>query len=163
MFWTNPGSTTPQNSICILKVPYPFLLKSIHVSIWRRLCYRRKRWTRRPKFKSSTRIFALHVALIALGKVWIQQFSSQPWVDRTDWAFESCSGNQSNRKKSLVAWLVGWLVLWHINHCRLIYANSYIYWIYMICKHISLITFSDKPEFFFVHSWMLSSIAIEYE
>ena len=48
-------------------------------------CYRRRNWTRRLEFKSWTRLIALHIALIPLGKVWIQLFSLQLWVNsRTD-------------------------------------------------------------------------------
>ena len=34
--------------------------------------YRRRIWTRRHEFKSWTRLIAFHIALIPLGKVWIQ-------------------------------------------------------------------------------------------
>ena len=48
-------------------------------------CYRRRKWTRRHEFKSWTRLIAFHIALIPLGKVWIQLFSLQQWVNsRTD-------------------------------------------------------------------------------
>ena len=48
-------------------------------------CYRRRKWTRRHEFKSWTRMIAFHIALIPLGKVWIQLFSLQLWVNsRTD-------------------------------------------------------------------------------
>ena len=44
------------------------------------------KWTRRYEFKSWTRLIAFHIALIPLGKVWIQLFSPQLWVNsRTDW------------------------------------------------------------------------------
>ena len=47
--------------------------------------YRRRIWTRRHEFKSWTRLIAFHIALIPLGKVWIQLFSLQLWVNsRTD-------------------------------------------------------------------------------
>ena len=39
--------------------------------------YSRRKWTRRHEFKSSTRLIAFHIALIPLGKVWIQLFSLQ--------------------------------------------------------------------------------------
>ena len=43
------------------------------------------KWTRRLEFKSWTRLIAFHIALIPLGKVWIQLFSLQLWVNsRTD-------------------------------------------------------------------------------
>ena len=48
--------------------------------------YRRRKWTRWLEFKSWTRLIAFHIALIPLGKVWIQLFSLQLWVNsRTDW------------------------------------------------------------------------------
>ena len=34
--------------------------------------YRRRKWARRYEFKSCTRMIAFHIALIPLGKVWIQ-------------------------------------------------------------------------------------------
>ena len=47
--------------------------------------YRHRKWTRRHEFKSWTRLIAFHIALIPLGKVWIQLFSLQLWVNsRTD-------------------------------------------------------------------------------
>ena len=47
--------------------------------------YRRRKWTRRYEFKSWTRPIAFHIALIPLGKVWIQLLSLQLWVNsRTD-------------------------------------------------------------------------------
>ena len=57
-------------------------------SLWR--CpwsngYRHRNWTRRYAFKSWTRLIAFHIALIPLGKVWIQLFSLQLWINsRTD-------------------------------------------------------------------------------
>ena len=46
-----------------------------------------KLWTWQAKFKPWTRLFGFHIALIPLGKVWIQQFSLQLWVNsRADWA-----------------------------------------------------------------------------
>ena len=40
-------------------------------------------------FKSWTRLIAFHIALIPLGKVWIQLFSLQLWVNcRTDWVLQ---------------------------------------------------------------------------
>ena len=42
-------------------------------------------WTRRYEFNSWIRLIAFHIALIPLGKVWIQLFSLQLWVNiRTD-------------------------------------------------------------------------------
>ena len=48
-------------------------------------CYHRRKWIRRHEFKSWTRLIAFHIALIPLGKVWIQLFSLQLWVNsKTD-------------------------------------------------------------------------------
>ena len=44
-------------------------------------CYRRRKWTRWHEFKSWTRLIAFHIALIPLGKVWIQLFSLQLWIN----------------------------------------------------------------------------------
>ena len=63
------------------------LFLSIYISIyifWR--CpwcsrYRRGKWTRRHEFKSWTWLIAFHIALIPLGKVWIQLFSLQLWAN----------------------------------------------------------------------------------
>ena len=56
--------------------------------------YRRRKWTRRHEFKSWTRLIAFYIALIPLGKVWIQLFSLQLWVNsRTDWVLQPWWGN----------------------------------------------------------------------
>ena len=43
--------------------------------------YRHRKWTWRQEFKSWMRLIAFHIALIPLGKVWIQLFSLQLWVN----------------------------------------------------------------------------------
>ena len=51
--------------------------------------YRRWKWTRRHEFNSWTRLIAFDIALIPLGKVWIQLFSLQLWANsRTDWVLQ---------------------------------------------------------------------------
>ena len=56
--------------------------------------YRRKKWTRWHEFKSWTRLIAFHIPLILLGKVWIQLFSLQLWVNsRTDCVLQPWWGN----------------------------------------------------------------------
>ena len=56
--------------------------------------YRHRKWTRWYEFKSWTRPIAFHIALIPLGKVWIQLFSLQLWVNsRTDWFLQPWLGN----------------------------------------------------------------------
>ena len=42
--------------------------------------YCRRKWTRRHEFKAWTRLIAFRIALIPLGKVWIQLFSHQLWL-----------------------------------------------------------------------------------
>ena len=74
-------------------IPFPRVLvlcemqsvsKYIYIKWWCN-CYRRRKWTRWHEFKSWTRLIAFHIALIPLGKVWIQLFSLQLWVNsRTD-------------------------------------------------------------------------------
>ena len=50
--------------------------------------------TRRHEFKSWTRLIAFHIALIPLGKVWIQLFSLQLWINsRADWVLQPWWGN----------------------------------------------------------------------
>ena len=56
--------------------------------------YRRRIWTRRHEFKSWTWLIAFHIALIPLGKVWIQIFSIQLWVNsRADYVLQPWWGN----------------------------------------------------------------------
>ena len=43
--------------------------------------YSRRKWTRWHEFRSWTILIAFHIALIPLGKVWIQLFSLQLWVN----------------------------------------------------------------------------------
>ena len=43
--------------------------------------YRHRKWTRWHEFKSWTRLIAFHIAIIPLGKVWLQLFSLQLWVN----------------------------------------------------------------------------------
>ena len=63
--------------------------------------YRRRKWTWRHKFISWTRLIAFHKALIPLGKVWIQLFSLQLWVNsKTDRVLQPWWGNSSRRRKT---------------------------------------------------------------
>ena len=56
--------------------------------------YRRRKWTRRHEFKSWTRLIAFHIALMPLGKVRIQLFSLQLWVNsRADCVLQPWRGN----------------------------------------------------------------------
>ena len=56
--------------------------------------YRRRKLTRHYEFKSWTRLIAFHITLIPLGKVWIQLFSLQLWVNsRTDYVLQPWLGN----------------------------------------------------------------------
>ena len=73
------------------------IITIISLSKWRfSWCnvYRPRKWTRRHGFKSWTRLIAFQIALISLGKVWIQLFSLQLWVNsRTDCVLQPCWGN----------------------------------------------------------------------
>ena len=54
------------------------------------------------EFKSRVRLIAFHIALIPLGKVWIQLFSLQLWVNsRADWVLQPWWGNLSRRRNTL--------------------------------------------------------------
>ena len=56
--------------------------------------YHCRKWTRQHEFKSWTRLIAFHIALIPLGKVWIQLFSLQVWVNsRADKVLQPWWGN----------------------------------------------------------------------
>ena len=56
--------------------------------------YRHRKWTRQHEFKSWTRLIAFHISLIPLGKVWIQIFSRQLWVNsRADCVLQPWWGN----------------------------------------------------------------------
>ena len=56
--------------------------------------YRRRKWSWWHEFKSWTRLITFHIALIPLGKVWIQLFSLQLWVNnRTDCVLQPWWGN----------------------------------------------------------------------
>ena len=65
------------------------LLTQFLLMIWWRLwCngYHRRKWTRRPEFKSRTRLFVFHKGLIPLKKVLVQLFFLHLWVNsRADW------------------------------------------------------------------------------
>ena len=51
-------------------------------------------WTQRHEFISWIWLIAFHIALIPLGKVWIQIFSLQLWVNsRADWVLQPWWGN----------------------------------------------------------------------
>ena len=69
-------------SSSLFKWPVPLRLHWVSIS-WCPWCngYRRRKWIRRHEFKSWTRLIAFHIALIPLGKVWIQLFSLQLWVN----------------------------------------------------------------------------------
>ena len=55
--------------------------------------YRHRKWTRPQEFKSWTRLIAFHITLIPLGKVWIQLFSLQLWVNsREGWVLQPLWG-----------------------------------------------------------------------
>ena len=75
-------------SVCILKSHRSlFGLVSLFNDI--STLFSHRKWTRQHEFKSWTRLIAFHIALIPLGKVWIQLFSLQLWVNsKTEWVLQ---------------------------------------------------------------------------
>ena len=74
--------------VCLFIYIYMYICKNIFVPVvkWLWRCtwcngYRRRKWTRWHEFKSWTILIAFHIALIPLGKVWIQLFSLQLCVN----------------------------------------------------------------------------------
>ena len=62
--------------------------------VWLALIDRRRKWTRQHEFKSWMRLISFYIALIPLGKVWIQLFSLQLWVNSwADWVLQPWWGN----------------------------------------------------------------------
>ena len=86
--WKYPNSWFSSHFCFLFIYLFIFVLQSVLTCLW---CngYRRRKWTRRYEFKSWTRLTAFHIALIPLGKVWIQLFSLQLWANtRTDWVHQ---------------------------------------------------------------------------
>ena len=72
------------------RAPVDWAIRSVRRCPWcnsyRHRCpwcnsYRHRFWIRGSEFNSWTRLIAFHIALIPLGKVWIQLFSLQLWVN----------------------------------------------------------------------------------
>ena len=94
----------PQRSSITTASPPDCLMSYPHICWKCPWCngYRRRKWTRRHEFKSWTRLIAFHIALIPLGKVWIQLFSLQQWVNsRTEWVLQPWWGKLSRRRNTL--------------------------------------------------------------
>ena len=101
--WSCPSERKVTISSCISLQNFNVIFGLVGIFLinnWlRRRCpwcngYRRRKWTRWHEFKSWTRLIAFHIALIPLGKVWIQLFSLQIWVNsRTDWVLQPWWGN----------------------------------------------------------------------
>ena len=67
---------------------------------WRGVTLQCKKLTQLPEFKSWPRLFTFHIALITLGKLWIQLSSLQRHVkNKADWALYY--GNWSKRREIL--------------------------------------------------------------
>ena len=74
----------------------------VHIYMISRKCngYPCWKWTWKTKFKSWMRLIAFHMALIPLGKVWIQLFSLQLWANsRADWLFKLGMGTGLGEEK----------------------------------------------------------------
>ena len=109
--WSNPGkevvsSSTPWCSsywkgslwVAFDYCQPTFLLRQKYINVCKKVPvsngYHSRKWTRWYKFKSWTRLIAFHIVLIPLGKVWIQLFSLQLWVNsRADWFLQPWCGN----------------------------------------------------------------------
>ena len=68
----------------------------INKNCWCPWCngYHHRKWTWQHVFKSWMRLIAFQIGLIPLGKVWIQLFSLQLWVNsRADWVLQLWCGN----------------------------------------------------------------------
>ena len=98
IIWNQQHAAVLQ-TVCRLLEKYinpviPLLLRSFFRRCPWCNCYHCRKWTRQLEFKAWTRLIAFHIALIPLGKVWIQFFSLQLWVNsRTDWVFQPWWGN----------------------------------------------------------------------
>ena len=97
--WVRPYFSSSAQHFIILFGWFVRLEVSGHIAavLWRYpWCngYCRRKWTRQHEFKSWTRLIAFHIAQIPLGKVWIQLFSLQLWVNSwTDWVLQPWWGN----------------------------------------------------------------------
>ena len=101
-----PGVVSPETILFIDQIEQTvFKQTTIYVKLWllysntlRRFpwCngYCRRKRIGRHEFKSWTRLIAFHIALIPLGKVWIQLCFLQLWVNsRAYWVLQSWLGN----------------------------------------------------------------------
>ena len=90
--------------------------------------YHWRKWTWWPNFKSWTRLFAFHVTLIFLGKVWIKLFSLHLWekrrADRCGYQF---------KRKNLNSVLKNWCC---VVSCSCRGVGKYIYAIYILKRCI---------------------------
>ena len=96
--WLTYWTVICSNSSCT----FTFIFRQMTFELWGKYkhsspwCnrYRRRKWTRRHEFNSWTRLIAFHIALIPLGKLWIQLFSLQLWINsRADWFLQPWWGN----------------------------------------------------------------------
>ena len=72
---------------------------------WWCWCYCRRKWIRRIKSKSWTRLFAFHIVSIPLAKLCIQLFSLQRQLNsRIDWLFNLDMTIWHGRKLALKNW-----------------------------------------------------------
>ena len=77
---TPKSCDTTKQSVCGWQCIYIYIYGVLWRCPW---CngYCRRKWTRRHEFKSWTRLITFHIALIPVGKVWIQLFSLHLWVN----------------------------------------------------------------------------------
>ena len=100
--------------------------------------YCRRKWTWRHKFKSWMRLFAFHILIIPLGKIWIQLLSLQLWRQRV-----TCEWGKKKKQKGLIRQQ-------HTDYepikPKLLVPQSF--WIYLgFCQHLHASYFCGDVEY----------------
>ena len=81
MFWETRIQSQVESYQRLKKMVLDATLRSTqHYKVRIGKCQWCRKWTQPHEFKSWMRLIAFHIALIPLGKVWIQLFSLQLWV-----------------------------------------------------------------------------------
>ena len=91
--WTHTHTHTHTHIYIYIYITNSSTWAEYGIRSWCNGCRRRK-WTRRHEFKSWTRLIAFRIPLIPLGKVWIQLFSLQLWLDHGFAFYLSISGRR---------------------------------------------------------------------
>ena len=121
--WITSDSKSPLCSRTLLSIFVDSLVRMVliisgslgnpwYMNIYYGVTYFRWKWIQRLVFKSWTRFFAFHIALILLRTIWIHLFSLQLWVDsRVNWTFNlsmaTSLGEGKFWKTCLFVWVYG--------------------------------------------------------